>query len=115
MDLFADHRQRLFRPVLDLHDDAFLWRQADVQIHLRSEIGDELHRARKAVVHCRGGSRHQRQTFRAQRERGVAGAASFAGDDEAAGRDEAPGAIHAAIDEGGAADEIGDEFFRGRS
>ena len=37
---------------------------------------------------------------------------AFAGDDEAAGGDEAPGAVHAAIDEGGAADEIGDEFFR---
>ena len=38
--------------------------------------------------------------------------ARLAGDHEAAGRDEAPGAFHAAIDEGGAADEIGDEFFR---
>src|ERR1700724_3608477 len=51
MDLFSDHRQRLFRPVLDLHDDSFCWRQADVQIDLRTQIGDEFHSAWKAVVH----------------------------------------------------------------
>src|SRR5450755_5129969 len=49
VDLFSDHRQRLFRPVLDLHDDPFQRRQAYVQIHLRSEIGDEFHRSGKAV------------------------------------------------------------------
>src|SRR6478672_8460467 len=50
-DRFADHRQGLFRPVLDLHDDPFLRRQTHMQIDLRSQIGDEFHSAWKAVVH----------------------------------------------------------------
>src|SRR3984957_7720107 len=111
MDLFSNHRQGLFRPVLDLHDDAFPWRQPHMQIDLRSQIGDEFHRAGKAVVHRRRCCAHQRQTFGPQRQRGAAGAGALAGDDKAAGRDKSPGAVHAAADEGGAADEIRDEFF----
>ena len=49
-DVFAKPGQRLVRPVLDLHDHPLLRRQADVQIHLRTEIGDELDWPRKAVV-----------------------------------------------------------------
>src|ERR1700681_1611180 len=92
VDLFSDHRQGLFRPVLDLHNDPFLWRQAYVQIHLRPEIGDEFHSPGKAIVHRRRYSLRQRKTFGAKRERGAAGASPFAGDDEAAGRDKTPGA-----------------------
>src|SRR4029453_15446543 len=106
MDLRPDHGKRLFRPVLYLHDHALLWRQAYVQIHLRAEIGDEFHRAGKAVVQRRCCVPRQRETFGAQGERGRAGARSFAGDDEAACRDEPPGTIHATVDERRTADEI---------
>src|SRR6185437_16301782 len=51
MDRFPDVRQLLFRPILDLHDHPFLGRQADMEIDLRSQIGDEFHGAGKGIVH----------------------------------------------------------------
>src|SRR5688572_23064031 len=45
MHLLPDDGKRLLRPVLDLHDHTFERRQADVQIHLRAEIGDEFNGA----------------------------------------------------------------------
>ena len=59
MDLLSDHRQRLFRPVLDLHDDPLQRRQPHVQIHLGSEIGNEFHRAGIEIVHSGARARQQ--------------------------------------------------------